>query len=403
MDGRNEIRKSLRTLLDFEVYNAEKLRDEEPKVVDAYTFKYKTLLAAVLVYLANFLLKKIVGWYFVDIYIITVPLLLATAWGTYRTVKSNKKQKEQVKEAREALSKHKKLIAEFDSVFKAEEYPDIYPWWQKYNRVEELNKSHYGRGHLYWYPVEKYRTDEEGDLRLKKYNTCDEGFLSGEKVEELLLNNSLFDVLYSDIKKDRKYKFASLYLEDFHYGSVYTVSEPVSRSEINSQMSEYGEKLDNQERLFNSVNGNGYYTDEERYSFGRMSSSEYIDSSALRGIREYNKSQKISNQTNNTVVEDNDWAWLFRVGMIVFDESEKFVKAVLLFNEPAEREHIEFGRMRSILEISEMGESTHYEEDRRSTIYQVALLDYEKPIDPLSSKPECFTDAEWGTWITCRD
>lgn len=409
MEAREQIRKQLVKLMNFENENYQYLNWGAPKVTDPYTFKYKTLIIALALHLGNYLLKKFAGWYITDLYIITVPLFLVTAYGTYLTLKNLKKSTEDVKTRKAALENHKVILAELDSVFDANSQLNIYPWWRKYDRIKELNRNHYDHGTLHWYPIEKYYFDEEDKVyRMKKHDTCNEGTLSGEKVEEILLKNTLFDVLYSDIKKDGIYKFASLYLRDFHYGSIYTVSEPISSSDISSQMNEYSDKLDNEERFFNMIDRSAPVTDQTRYIFGDMSTEDYLSSSAIRSIREYNKSQKIRNQTNNTVVEDNDYAFFKRVGMIVFDEKEEVVKAVLLFNEPAELECVEYGKYAeygtygALADVKEYGESGAYERDRKDTIYQVGLLKYDKYINVFAPKRKGFSDAEWGTWLYNR-
>lgn len=376
-----------------------------PKYVDLYTFKYKTLIIAVLLIIANNLLKKFAGWYISDLYIFTVPLFIATAYGTYRTLKTLKKDIAKVVKEKEVLKEYKEMIDDFNAYSEACSHLDVYRWWEKYDRLAELSRNHVNNGILTWYPLEKYYFDEEdGVYRIRKSKTCNEGTLSGESVKEIFFENEQLDLLYDDIENDGIYKFGVAYLSDFHHGHIYTTSETASYSDVKNQINEYGNKLDNEERFFNMINGAGSVTDRTRYVFRDMSSNDYLTSSAIRSVREYNKSQKIRNQTNNRVVEENNYEFLERVGIIIFDEKEEVVKSVLIYKDPAEREYIEYEKYDgSLADIDKFRKTEHFDLYRKDAIYQIGgLLNYDKYINVIADKRKSFSDVEWGLWLYNR-
>ena len=189
LSPKEKLKTQLEKVMNFEYAHSDtlnKYRNSEPEYHDLYKYKYKTFIIAVLLIIGNNLLKIFANFYISDLYIFTVPLFAATAYGTYRTLKRRKTVIPEIENKKRLLKEYKEIIAEFDKCSKAYSETDIYRWWEKFDRVAELEKDHWTVGHLTWYPLEKYYFDEEKEAYyLRKFNTCNEGTLSGESVKEI--------------------------------------------------------------------------------------------------------------------------------------------------------------------------------------------------------------------------
>ncbi len=276
-------------------------------------------------------------------------------------------------------------------------------WWNVYNGIEHPNV--YPDDLMIWLPFKRLVEGPNG-LTLCPL-LSDEDTIRGKELDLLIRSGELAPVYSEALDPDAEYHIAELCQWSIRDATfVYkTVSKTYDEKEIKAAVQERNQSFNRHEEFLNTLQGKGYFTNEELFLGNQMSSSNFFNSQFLRDqlINDYRTRLENAKTTEVHVQNQEFYHQNFRpIGVIVFD-SDYYIQSIQIYQNPKKPERYTMDQNKTIHKIEEAGLSGSREGDRLFALRN--LYDYEIPAaDLLGEKPPYLSDNEWYEYLyACLD
>ena len=271
-------------------------------------------------------------------------------------------------------------------------------WWNNFDGFHF--NPYFPSQLLLWMPFNRVTMGPDM-LKLMPHCTAT-STITGAELELLIKSGDVSPVYQKALEGDRVYNFAELcFWEIFDAIEIEKrTTKAYTEGEISSALEERSRRMDNFESLLNTVTGEGNFTSEEMFSFGKMQSSDYFESRNARNnlLREQEKRMRNA-ETTETVLK-NKLFYEHRyspVGVIAFNE-DGMAEAILVYKEPRQTEVYTVTSENDIYASNVDSAFRDEETNRTYVLRSLNAFPIDAP-DLIAEKPEYLTENEWVDFL----
>ena len=289
------------------------------------------------------------------------------------------------------LKKHEELCAELDRLNRAEDGPNIAPWW---NTMPLGATNFYVEQQLEWAPFTRTYVDEDGVERINHGDPDRE--ITGAELVALCEDPEYRFMVNNGVEADKTYRMAELVLwkrsED-----VIQNTRTKSVDEVERELADFSAKLDAKERERNWWEIGSSVTNDTRNLYGAIGSEEYGNRLTKRVQQEMSERENAyRNRTEVTGSYVETEFWYTPVGMTLMDEQNNYV-AHILYRTSRGTEIYTLGKFHSVRRKLIL--KPHSYDDASHVIHEMWRAFTFGDIDPITPKAANFTDREWAYWV----
>ncbi|MBQ3134909.1 MAG: hypothetical protein IJB75_03750 [Oscillospiraceae bacterium] len=306
-------------------------------------------------------------------------------------IKNKRDAAAQRRHAEELLKKHNELCAELDRLNRAEDGPDIAPWW---NAMPLGAAAFVVEECLELAPFARTYINEEGEERINHGGPDRE--ITGAELFALCQDPEYRFMVNNGVEADKTYRMAELVISK-QTQDVVQNTRTKSVDEVEQELAAFSAGLDAKERRRNDWEIGRAVTDDTRKLYGVIGDEEYSDRLTQRIGKEMSERERA--YSNRTVVTDRYLEyefWYTPVGMTLLDEQNNYVAHILY---KTSRGTEVYCRPKGCGIRWKHTLTPLHHEDASHIIQQMWRAFTFGDIDPITPKAENFTDREWAYWV----